>query len=95
MRNEITTAMSIVIKAASLSEVSAFHFSFYLFGRSQSCACFQHPKSIITNQKLDRTILGLVEFESARQNPIETMVIRIEPVETKDRNHVTSCLVCD
>ena len=95
MRNEITTAMNIVIKTGSLSEVSAVHFSFDLFGRCQSCACFQHPKSIITNQKLDRTIHSLVESESAGHNPIETTVIRIEPVETTDRNHVTTRFVCD
>jgi hypothetical protein len=51
-------------------------------GKIKVCASFQHPKSIITNQKLERTIHRLVESETTGQKtPNEITVIRIEPVE--------------
>jgi hypothetical protein len=50
--------------------LTAFRFSFDLFGQYWFvCACIQHPKSIITNQKLERPIPRLVKSETTGLKP--------------------------
>ena len=62
--------------------LTALRFSFDLFGRFfLVCACFQHPKSIITNQKLERPIPVWCNVKPPDRNPDEITVICIEPVE--------------